>query len=419
MAVSASICMPSITARKSSWRRSKRCTAATRTRVTGSVRLAAVEAGDALPPGGQFGQLGGEGALLVGDVVDHAAEGVDRVHGVAPVRRQHAHAAIERGAGGAHDRLDRVEVGLGGVSGVMHPSPTGIPLPRSGGGLGRGRSLMPATAAPQPTRRRVALGQSHPARHRVAASQPSCQPMRQADDQPGLQPAGAGCASAAADRPPHDSAHRRDPTTRRTPPAVPASGCRAVATRSTATRPADSSDPAQPGPSRSPADGSAPAATCTAHPTARMSRDPRHADRARAVRRASPSSGSSRTARPSPHSAAWSRRAGTRSADRANGAASRRFRPGSRADAARSANPSSRRPSSTSSIASSRAIFSSAARLGEVRDIVGVAGERIEGVYVRAQVAADQQRADRKILVAAILAGPRLDRRGIAHAPAP
>ena len=42
-------------------------------------------------------------------------------------------------------------------------------------------------------------------------------------------------------------------------------------------------------------------------------------------------------ARPSPHSAAWSRRGGTRSADRANGAASRRFRPGWRADAARSA----------------------------------------------------------------------------------
>src|SRR4029077_2282493 len=52
------------------------------------------------------------------------------------------------------------------------------------------------------------------------------------------------------------------------------------------------------------------------------------------------------------------------------------------------------------------------ARGGERRtvgDVVGVAGKPVEGVDMDAQVAADQPRADREILVAAPFARGRLD----------
>ena len=178
MAVSASICMPSITARKSSWRRSKRCTAATRTRVTGPSDWPRYRPATRSRQAVSSRQLGGEGAVLVGDVVDHAAEGVDRVHRVAAIRRQHAHAAIERGAGGAHDRLDRVEVGLGGVrAGSCTPSPTRHSLSRAAGeGWGGGavahanhRSAATALAAASPLVSRTRRASGSPRRSRRAS----------------------------------------------------------------------------------------------------------------------------------------------------------------------------------------------------------------------------------------------------------
>jgi hypothetical protein len=47
-----------------------------------------------------------------------------------------------------------------------------------------------------------------------------------------------------------------------------------------------------------------------------------------------------------------------------------------------------------------------------IRDIIGIARIGIEGVHMRPQPGADQQRPDREILVAAVLAGPFLDRTG-------
>jgi hypothetical protein len=60
---------------------------------------------------------------------------------------------------------------------------------------------------------------------------------------------------------------------------------------------------------------------------------------------------------------------------------------------------------------------------GAVGDVIGVAGKGVEGMHVAAQVAADQDRADREILIRAVLAGPALDIAGCgigearAHAP--
>ncbi len=53
--------------------------------------------------------------------------------------------------------------------------------------------------------------------------------------------------------------------------------------------------------------------------------------------------------------------------------------------------------------------------VGIVGDVVALAREAIEGMHVRAQVGADQERADGKILVVAALARWRLQAR--AHAP--
>jgi len=44
-----------------------------------------------------------------------------------------------------------------------------------------------------------------------------------------------------------------------------------------------------------------------------------------------------------------------------------------------------------------------------VGDVVGVAGEGVEGVHMRAQGAADQPGADREVFVAVVLARPGLD----------
>ena len=52
-------------------------------------------------------------------------------------------------------------------------------------------------------------------------------------------------------------------------------------------------------------------------------------------------------------------------------------------------------------------------QIGIVGDVVGDAGETVEGVDVHAQILADQERPDREILVAASLAGRGFDRRDL------
>lgn len=44
-----------------------------------------------------------------------------------------------------------------------------------------------------------------------------------------------------------------------------------------------------------------------------------------------------------------------------------------------------------------------------VGDVIGDAGEAVEGMHMHAQIAADQKGADREILVAPPFAGRRLD----------
>ncbi len=201
MTTSASICMPSMTARKSSWRRPKRCTAASRTRVTGPSDWPRYSPATRSRHAASRGSLSANALVFVHDVIDDAAERVDRIHRVPAIRRQHAHAAVERGAGGADDRLDRVEVGLRRVERghaerpLPHPLPQGegeccnaLPLPLREGAGGRGPA--PSWQMPQrhqPARNDIALAELHPPRQRITPAQPSRQPMREADNDRSLQ----------------------------------------------------------------------------------------------------------------------------------------------------------------------------------------------------------------------------------------
>ena len=115
-------------------------------------------------------------------------------------------------------------------------------------------------------------------------------------------------------------------------------------------------------------------------------------------------------ARPSSRSAASWRRGGRRPAARGNAARHAGLRAGSRAGASRSAPPSSRRPSRTSSIDIQARDLVLGRQRRAVGDVVGVAREGVERVHVRAQTRRDQRRADREILVAAVLARPCLHR---------
>ena len=127
-------------------------------------------------------------AVLVGDVVDHAAERVDRIHRVAPLWRQHAHAAVERGAGG--HRLARP--------------------PRPALDAGPRRAERPAarsalTQAPAPRRRAGQLAPARPADRRAAAARVSrcARPTITA-----VSSRSRRSRTSAAVRPPSGSAHR-------------------------------------------------------------------------------------------------------------------------------------------------------------------------------------------------------------------
>ncbi len=124
-------------------------------RVTGSSARAAVEAGDAFAPAVQPRLLGGEVAGIVDDVVDDPAEGIDRIHGVAPVRLQHRHAAVEAGAGLADLGGNLVEIGRVGAEGGAHRAPRKRSAPN-----------MLAATSPRVSFTRVAIGS--PRRRRAA-----------------------------------------------------------------------------------------------------------------------------------------------------------------------------------------------------------------------------------------------------------
>src|SRR5207253_9634579 len=98
---------------------------------------------------------------IVGDVVDLAAEGIDRIHAVAPVARQQPHRPIERGPG----RFDPLANGLAQRS-VVGDLPDAIPY-RSGHRLraripvrnAAAKSFLPSftrIASPSPRRGRTA-----------------------------------------------------------------------------------------------------------------------------------------------------------------------------------------------------------------------------------------------------------------------
>ncbi len=118
-------------------------------------------------------------------------------------------------------------------------------------------------------------------------------------------------------------------------------------------------------------------------------------------------------------SAAWSRPCGRREGCRGNAGRSCRSRAGSRACATAAGESSPGAPSSTASMRSSRRTFSSADERGIVGDIVGSAREAIEGMDMHAQIAANEERADGKILVALALARRRLDRQRLCHCTRP
>jgi len=79
------------------------------------LRLTAIQPGDAVAPLRQQGKFGVERAFVVGDIVNDARTGIVRLDGMAAIRRQHAHALVERRAGGAHARFHLVQIRLRGT----------------------------------------------------------------------------------------------------------------------------------------------------------------------------------------------------------------------------------------------------------------------------------------------------------------
>ncbi len=174
MIVSASICMPSITATEILLPQAEASDRGEQDAGDRIVGGAGIEGVDPRAPGVEPRQPVGERTSLVGDVVDCAAEGIDRIHGGAPVRRQHAHAAIERRAGGAHQPLDLGEVRAVGAK-------------RRHGSRVHRRKARPASRL----RSDIVPAQLHARGQRIAASQPSREAMREADDHRALQPEAA------------------------------------------------------------------------------------------------------------------------------------------------------------------------------------------------------------------------------------
>ena len=80
--------------------------AAASARPTALVRLALEDPRDLGPPFVKARLLFRQRQIAVGDVVDLAAEGVDREHRIATLRRQQPHRPVERGAGILDDAAD-------------------------------------------------------------------------------------------------------------------------------------------------------------------------------------------------------------------------------------------------------------------------------------------------------------------------
>ena len=125
--------------------------------------LPRIEGVDFVPPAGQFALFHVERIGVVGNVVDDAAEGVDREHGVPLLPRQEPHGPIEGRARGAHDRFDMfagaADFGFGKGHKVVHG--------RYGytGGCGQGQPPMTSSGdrARPPRRHRCAPSTRRPA----------------------------------------------------------------------------------------------------------------------------------------------------------------------------------------------------------------------------------------------------------------
>ena len=155
MLSSASISMPSIMAWNSLAGRSKRAIGSSRASVVGRLGRPANRASISRRQPASCVELGGDRRVAVGDVVDLAAEGIDRVHRVALGRRQQAHAPVERRAGaddhGAHVRLRGAELGPDRL-GPRHALRAGGQIHRAGalvaGRRGRGPITCPMPISP-------------------------------------------------------------------------------------------------------------------------------------------------------------------------------------------------------------------------------------------------------------------------------
>ena len=73
-------------------------------------RMAAIQCGDIVAPGRQPQTFLFQRSRFISDIIHQAAERVDRVHRMTPVRRQHPHAVVERRTRRAHDRFDCVQI---------------------------------------------------------------------------------------------------------------------------------------------------------------------------------------------------------------------------------------------------------------------------------------------------------------------
>ena len=186
MTVSASICMPSMTARKSSCAQAEALHRGDQHARHRSVGLAAVQAGDPVAPGREPRQLVGEGARPRRRCRRRCGRTrrshTSRDDDPAAARACRGRTRCRPRERSPRPRRDRCAA-LSGVIGAASPGP-----------LMAGEYRSPAHATGRVSASadaRIALPvalQLHPPRQRIAAPQPSRQPMRQADNDRRLQP---------------------------------------------------------------------------------------------------------------------------------------------------------------------------------------------------------------------------------------
>ena len=319
--------MPSITARKSSLPQGERPHRAQQHaghRVVASPRYR-----PATRPRHAFraGRAASNGAGVVGDVVDDAAERIDRVHRMPPVGRQHRHAAVEDWCRRARTSvLDRFEVGRRRAErrGTFSHGRTAARR----AGWQRHRGLVSFTRVASGSPRRSRRGQ--PARRGRRITAVSSRSRRSRVRRGRSARHAVQLVALVQQRIEHAAQPRRQA------PAARTSSTRAPWCAEQVLR-ADSSDRGR--------RRSLPRILQMVQHLQRRAqrvrrlprwRGPRRAARARAGRPAWRRSGNSPSARPSSRSAAWSRRGGTPPADRSRARGSPRFRPGSPAGGARS-----------------------------------------------------------------------------------